>query len=158
MPSQSAESMSPHLYELAFLLLPLFSSDTAPALVCNAIYLSLAMLFDPIVGNGVTLFGTFMGRWANYLFIAAGGLLVLAGVLLESFAIWPLLKPVGSLRELSVALLEAELSRFMKLTIMIASPVMVVIFIIDRSIHKPCVPYCGYRVSCSSDPEYTWKH
>ena len=179
---------------VAFMLLPLFSSETIPALVRNSIYLSLAMiavvvqpelptetlatavwvnlfvkevfigivigvlfgvflwafeaagvlidtqigtsfamLFDPIVGNEVTLFGTFLGRWANYMFIAAGGLLVLAGVMLESFAIWPLLQPVGSLRELSVSLFEAELSRFMKLTVMIASPVMVVIFIIDIS-------------------------
>jgi len=179
---------------VAFLLLPLFSSETIPALVRNAIYLSLAMiavvvqpelptetvatalwinlfvkevfigvvvgvlfgvflwafeaagvlidtqigtsfamLFDPIAGNEVTLFGEFLGRWANYLFVAAGGLLVIAGVLLESFAIWPLLQPVDSLRELSVSLFEAELSRFMKLTLMIASPVMVVIFLIDIS-------------------------
>ena len=179
---------------VAFLLIPLFSSETIPALVRNAIFLSLAMiavvvqpelptepiatqlwinlfvkevfigivigvlfgvflwafeaagvlidtqigtsfamLFDPIAGNEVTLFGEFLGRWANYLFVAAGGLLVLAGVMLESFAIWPLLQPVGGLRELSVSLFEAELSRFMKLTVMIASPVMVVIFLIDIS-------------------------
>ncbi len=179
---------------VAFLLLPLFSSETMPALVRNAIFLSLAliavvvqpelptepiatalwinlfvkevfigvvigllfgvflwafeaagvlidtqigtsfaMLFDPIAGNEVTLFGEFLGRWANYLFVAAGGLLVLAGVMLESFAIWPLLQPIGSLRELSVSLFEAELSRFMKLAVMIASPVMVVIFLIDIS-------------------------
>jgi type III secretion protein T len=179
---------------IAFMLLPLFSTETVPALVRNAIFLALAliavvvqpelptetvstalwinlfvkevfigivigvqfgvflwafeaagvvidtqigtsfaMLFDPIAGNEVTLFGELLGRWANYMFVAAGGLLVLAGVMLESFAIWPLLQPAGGLRELTVSLFEAELSRFMTLTIMIAGPVMVVIFLIDIS-------------------------
>jgi len=51
--------------------------------------------------------------------------------LLESFAIWPLVTPIASLKMASVALFEAELSRFMSLTIRIAAPIMAVIFIID---------------------------
>jgi len=175
-----------------FLLLPLFSNDSVPALVRNAMFLSLALLsilvqpvapvdqfttatwlslfakeafigmiigiffglylwafeaagvvidmqigasfalyFDPIVGNEVTLFGSFLGRWASYVFLAAGGLMLLVGALIESFAIWPLVQPIDSLRSASVALFEAELSRFMSLTIRIAGPIMAVIFVID---------------------------
>lgn len=111
----------------------LWAFEAAGVVIDTQIGTSFAMIFDPIVGNEVTLFGEFLGRWAIYLFVVAGGLQLFAGVVLESFAIWPLLRPAEGLRALSVTLFEAELSRFMTLTVMIAGPVMVVIFLIDIS-------------------------
>lgn len=185
-------SLSALRISMAFLILPLFSNETIPALVRNTMFVSLALIsvfvqpdvsfgewdtamwialfakeafigvaigiffglflwafeaagvvidmqigasfalfFDPIVGNEVTLIGAFLGRWAVYVFVATGGMLLLTGALLESFVVWPLAEPVGSLREATVRLFEAELSRFMELTIRIAAPVMAVIFCID---------------------------
>lgn len=94
---------------------------------------SFALFFDPVVGNEVTLIGTFLSRWASFVFLASGGLLLMTGVLLESFVIWPLVMPVDGLKMASVALFEAELSRFFALTIRIAAPIMAVIFLIDVS-------------------------
>lgn len=185
-------SLSALRISVAFLVLPLFSNETIPALVRNTLFMSLAMVavviqpdvpfgswdtatwialfakeafigvaigvyfglflwafeaagvvidmqigasfalfFDPIVGNEVTLIGAFLSRWAVYIFVAAGGMLWLTGALLESYVIWPLAEPVGSLRQAAVRLFEAELSRFMALTIRIAAPIMAVIFCID---------------------------
>ena len=109
----------------------LWAFEAAGVVVDMQIGASFALFFDPIVGNEVTLIGAFLGRWANYVFIASGGLLLLTGALLESFAIWPLAEPIGSLREASVRLFEAELSRFMSLTIRVAGPIMAVIFAVD---------------------------
>ncbi len=116
-----------------FLGLFLWAFEAAGVVIDMQIGASFALYFDPIVGNEVTLFGSFLSRWANYLFLAAGGLLLLAGALIESFAIWPLVEPVTSLRMLSLNLFESEFSRFMHLTLRIAGPIMVVVFVIDMS-------------------------
>ncbi|MFK7855246.1 MAG: type III secretion system export apparatus subunit SctT [Granulosicoccus sp.] len=111
----------------------LWAFEAAGVVIDMQIGASFALFFDPVVGNEVTLIGAFLSRWASFIFLASGGLLLMTGVLLESFAIWPLVKPITSLKMASVALFEAELSRFMSLTIRIAGPIMAVIFIIDVS-------------------------
>ena len=187
-------SLSALRVSIAFLLLPLFTKESVPAIVRNSMFLSLALLsimiqpsgmdvqfsvatwialfakealigavigvffgfflwafeaagvvidmqigasfalfFDPVVGNEVTLIGALLSRWASFVFLASGGLLLMTGVLLESFAIWPLVTPVDSLRATSIALFETELSRFFSLTIRIAGPFMAVLFVIDVS-------------------------
>lgn len=185
-------SLSAMRVSVAFLLLPLFSKDTIPAMVRNSMFLAMALLsmivqpsapvdefstalwltlfakealigaaigflfglflwafeaagvvidmqigasfalfFDPVVGNEVTLIGAFISRWAAYMFLASGGLLLMMSVLLESYTIWPLVEPVSSIRAATVSLFEAELSRFASITLRIAGPIMAVIFVID---------------------------
>lgn len=185
-------SLSAMRISVAFLLLPLFSKDTIPAMVRNSMFLALALLsmlvqssapvgefstalwitlfakealigavigllfglflwafeaagvvidmqigasfalfFDPVVGNEVTLIGAFISRWAAYMFLASGGLLLMSSVLLESYSIWPLVEPVGSIKAATSRVFEAELSRFMSITLRIAGPIMAVIFVID---------------------------
>ncbi|MBX2880182.1 MAG: type III secretion system export apparatus subunit SctT [Granulosicoccus sp.] len=111
----------------------LWAFEAAGVVIDMQIGASFALFFDPVVGNEVTLIGTLLSRWATFLFLAAGGLMLMATVLLESFAIWPLVQPVTNLKMASVALFEAELSRFMSLTIRIAGPIMAVMLIIDLS-------------------------
>jgi len=109
----------------------LWAFEAAGVVIDMQVGASFALFFDPIVGNEVTLIGSFLGRWANYVFLASGGLLLMTGALLESFVIWPLIEPITSLRMASAALFEAELGRFMGLTLRIAGPIMAVIFIVD---------------------------
>ena len=116
-----------------FFGLYLWAFEAAGVVIDMQIGASFALFFDPIVGNEVTLVGSFLARWANYLFVAAGGLLLLTGAMVESFAVWPVTLPVESLRMASVRLFEAELSRFMSLTLRVAGPVMLVLFLIDAA-------------------------
>lgn len=109
----------------------LWAFEAAGVIIDMQIGASFALYFDPIVGNEVTLIGAFLSRWASYLFLAAGGLLILTGALIESFVLWPLTEPVTSFRMASVRLFEAEYSRFMSLSMRIAGPIIVVVFIID---------------------------
>lgn len=111
----------------------LWAFEAAGVIIDMQVGASFALFFDPVVGNEVTLVGAFLSRWASFIFLASGGLLLMTGVLLESFAIWPLVKPITGLKMASVALFEAELSRFMNLAVRIAGPIMAVIFIIDIS-------------------------
>lgn len=109
----------------------LWAFEAAGVVIDTQIGSSMAQIFDPLSGHEVTLLGEFLSLWANYLFMAVGGLLLLTGALLESYALFPLLEPIGSLREASVTLFEVEFADFMSLTMMIAAPVLVVIFAID---------------------------
>lgn len=109
----------------------LWAFEAAGVVIDMQIGASFALFFDPVVGNEVTLIGAFLSRWASFIFLASGGLLIMTTALLESFVIWPLVEPISSIRSASVALFEAELSRFMSITLRIAGPIMVVIFIID---------------------------
>jgi len=109
----------------------LWAFESAGVIIDFQIGVSFALFFDPIIGNEATLFGTLFSRFANYLFLIAGGMMLMVGALIESFAVWPLLEPLDGLREASVRLFEAELSRFMSLTARIAGPIMLVLFLID---------------------------
>ncbi len=109
----------------------LWAFEAAGVIIDMQVGSSFALFLDPIVGNEVTLIGSLLGRLATYLFLASGGLMLLAGALLESFAIWPLFQPITGIKEASVMLFETELSRFMFLVVRIAGPVMVVLFVID---------------------------
>lgn len=109
----------------------LWAFESAGMIIDNQIGTSMAMVFDPLSGNEVTLFGEFIGRWINYIFLAAGGLLFLTLAVIESFILWPLAATLPQLNMASVRLFEAEFTGFMTLTLMIAAPIMVVIFIID---------------------------
>ncbi|MBX2884933.1 MAG: type III secretion system export apparatus subunit SctT [Granulosicoccus sp.] len=109
----------------------LWAFEAAGVLIDTQIGSSMAMIFDPLSGHEVTLFGEFLSLWVNYLFMAAGGLLLLNGAVLESYVLFPLNEPLDGLRMASVRLFEAEYSSFFTLMLMLASPIVVVIFAID---------------------------
>lgn len=109
----------------------LWAFEAAGVIIDMQIGASFALYFDPIVGNEVTLIGSLLSRWASFVFLASGGMLILTGALIESFALWPLTEPITSFRAASVRLFEAEYSRFMSLSMRIAGPIIVVVFIID---------------------------
>ncbi len=109
----------------------LWAFEAAGVIVDTQVGMSFAQSFDPIIGNEATLIGKFLSQWSVYLFVASGGLLFLVGALLESFAVWPLLVPIGGIREASSMLFYAEMSRFMNLAIRIAGPLLIVMFLVD---------------------------
>lgn len=111
----------------------LWAFEAAGTIIDTQIGASMAMVYDPISGHEVTLYGELLGRWANFLFIASGGLLFLSVAVLKSYSIWPAFAPIPDLQQATVDLFQTEFSRFVKLTLMIASPVMVVVFLIDLS-------------------------
>ena len=111
----------------------LWAFEAAGTIIDTQIGASMAMVYDPISGHEVTLYGDFLGRWVNFVFIASGGLLFLVLSIFESYSLWPVAAPIPDLKQASVLFLQSEFSRFIKLLLMIASPIMVVIFIIDMS-------------------------
>jgi len=111
----------------------LWAFEAAGTIVDTQIGASMAMIYDPISGHEVTLYGDFLGRWVNFVFVASGGLMFLVLTVLESYAIWPVSEPIPDLQQASLLFLESEFSRFVKLILMIASPIVVVVFMVDMA-------------------------
>jgi type III secretion protein T len=176
----------------AFLLVPLFTSDLVPALVRNALFLSIALLGlvlqpsaapmvlstsqwvlmyakeafiggaigfffggvlwafeaagqlidtkvgttqaqvqDPLSGAQVTLTAALFGRLASWVFMAGGGFMLMIGTLYESFGLWPVRAPAPSLMADGFRLFESEFGRIMLMTLLIAAPALVLLYLIE---------------------------
>lgn len=109
----------------------LWAFEAAGTIIDTQIGASMATIYDPISGHEVTLIGDFLGRWVNFVFLASGGLLFLVIAIMESYVLWPVSETIPDLRQASVLFFEGEFSRFIKLVVMIASPIIVVIFMVD---------------------------
>lgn len=112
----------------------LWAFEAAGVLIDTQVGSAMAMVFDPLSGHEVTLFGEFLSLWINYLFLAVGGLLLLVSAVLNSYVAFPLADPVStSLSAASLTLFESEFGTFVTFALMIASPFIIVIFAIDLS-------------------------
>ena len=179
----------------AFMILPLLSKEDAPALVRNAVYLSLALsiapflssigpmptdtgrwallilkeafiglvigfsfstmfwavgmvgdiidfkagasqgvLSDPLSGHQVTITSAFLTRFASWLFVAFGGLLLFLEVLLGSYVVWPIVSFFPDFKAVGVLFFAAQFSSMMTLAFILAAPVLIVLSTVDLAL------------------------
>lgn len=111
----------------------LWAFDAAGELIDVAVGSSIAMIHDPISGNEVTLLGEFLGRWANYVFLMAGGLALITKVVLQSYVWWPIGQELPAVDLQSLELFTDVFTRYFSLMLMLAAPVLLIIFLIDMS-------------------------
>jgi type III secretion protein T len=109
----------------------LWAFEAAGMLIDMQVGMSMAQIIDPLSGHQTTLIGEFLSRLANYIFITAGGLMLLTSVLMTSYTLWPIQQVLPNLAQAGVSLMASEFSYFFRLTMLIASPVLVVVFLID---------------------------
>ncbi len=109
----------------------LWAFEAAGQVIDMQVGATIAQVTDPLTGQQTSLTGEFLGRLANFAFMAAGGLLLFVGALIESFVFWPIGKIMPDLTTVGLTVFETEFSRFIMLTLLIASPMLVVLFIID---------------------------
>jgi len=111
----------------------LWAFDAAGELIDVAVGSSIAMIHDPISGNEVTLFGEFLGRWANYVFLMAGGLALITNLVLQSYVWWPIGHELSAVNLQSLEVFTGVFTRYFSLMLMLAAPVLLIIFLIDMS-------------------------
>jgi type III secretion protein T len=109
----------------------LWAFEAAGQIIDAKVGATMAQIVDPLSGHQTSLNGEFLARLANFVFMFSGGLLLLVGTILDSYAIWPIgsLTPVLSLR--SLALFEGEFSRLMVLAVMLATPALAILYLVD---------------------------
>jgi type III secretion protein T len=92
---------------------------------------SLAQVVDPLSGHQTSLTGAFLARLASWVFMAGGGLMLMVGTVLDSYVLWPLAATWPTLQLGGATLFEAEFGRIMRLTLLVAAPSLVLLYVVD---------------------------
>lgn len=109
----------------------LWAFEIAGQLIDNKIGATQAQVTDPLSGHQTTLNGALFGRLAGWVFMSAGGFMLLIGALLESYSRWPVRQPLGALAEGGMRVFEGELGRIMLLALLVAAPALLLLYVIE---------------------------
>ncbi|MGB3723666.1 MAG: type III secretion system export apparatus subunit SctT [Pacificimonas sp.] len=112
----------------------LWAFEAAGQIIDTKVGLGMASIVDPLSGHQSSPSGQFLARLANFLFMAAGGFMLLVGTLMESYAIWPIGQLMPDFNILTVTLFEGELQRLMTIALLISAPVLSVLLAVDLSL------------------------
>jgi type III secretion protein T len=91
-------------------------------------------IIDPLTGHQTSLTGSFLARLANFVFMFSGGLLLVVGVVLESYAVWPIMEAAPRLDRAGSALFSDELQRLMTTAVLFAAPALVILLTVDLAL------------------------
>lgn len=112
----------------------LWAFEAAGEIVDTKVGATLAQVMDPLSGHQTSLSGALLSRLAMVVFMAGGGFLVMVGVLVQSFALWPLAEPGLVLRPEGLGLFEQALGDFALLALLLAGPVLLLLYLIDAAL------------------------
>jgi len=109
----------------------LWAFDIAGQIIDLKTGASLAQVIDPLSGHQTPLTAAFLSRLAGYVFMASGGFLSLVGLLLQTYALWPVAAMLPVPRAGSVLLVEAEFGRLAALALLVGAPAIVVLYLVE---------------------------
>ncbi|MEP7280377.1 MAG: type III secretion system export apparatus subunit SctT [Rubrivivax sp.] len=109
----------------------MWAFEAAGQVIDSKIGATQAQVTDPLSGHQTSLNGAFFSRLASWIFMTSGGLMLLIGTLLESYAHWPVRSALPSLARAGVQLFETEFGRIMLMTLIIAAPALVLLYVVD---------------------------
>ncbi len=112
----------------------LYALETAGQLIDNITGRSYANIVDPLGGHQSSITGAFFARLGNFIFMFSGGFMLMVGVLMESYGIWPLSAPFPNLNMVGMSLIEGEYQRLMATAVAIAAPAMCLLFAVDMAL------------------------
>lgn len=108
----------------------IWAFETAGALLDFQVGFSNSQYFDPFGGHEAGPMSQFWVRLGTVLFIAAGGLQVLAALLFESFRLWPVTSFYPSLSHFE-DFASGSIRTFMDLVVRLAAPAVLLLALID---------------------------
>lgn len=109
----------------------MWAFEAAGQLIDSKVGATQAQVTDPMSGQQTSLNGAFLGRLASVVFMTSGGFMVMIGALLESFALWPVRSPLPGFVQGGAALFESEFGRIMLLTLLVAAPGLVLLYLVE---------------------------
>jgi type III secretion protein T len=112
----------------------LWAFEAAGSIIDTKVAVANGQIADPMAGESLTPTATMLGRIAGYLFMASGGFMLYVGVLVESYRLWPLASADFAPRVGGVAVFERALGDLMLLALLLAGPVLVVMYAIDLAL------------------------
>ena len=109
----------------------MWAFEAAGQVIDSKVGTTQAQVTDPLSGHQTSLNGAFFARLASWVFMAGGGFMVMIGTLFESYARWPVRAPLPTLAAGGAQLFESEFGRIMVLTLLIAAPALVLLYIVE---------------------------
>ena len=109
----------------------MWAFEAAGQVIDTKVGTTQAQLQDPLSGQQTSLNGAFFGRLASWIFMAGGGFMLMIGTLFESFALWPVRTPLAGLAANGARVFEGELGRIMLLTLVVAAPALVLLYLVE---------------------------
>jgi type III secretion protein T len=95
---------------------------------------TVGQLVDPFSGGQASLTAILLSRFAQLIFVVSGGLTLLIGTIMQSYAVWPM-GPEGMRLDLNaVILFEGEFGRMFMLAFLFAAPVLTILYVIDAGL------------------------
>ncbi|MEM6909169.1 MAG: type III secretion system export apparatus subunit SctT [Pseudomonadota bacterium] len=112
----------------------IWAMGMAGEIIDNKVGATIGQIVDPGSGTNASLTSTLLSRLAGVLFVTAGGLMLLVGTVMASYAIWPL--GLGGLNfdTDTVVLFEREFGRLFTLAFLFCAPVIVLLYLIDAGL------------------------
>lgn len=92
---------------------------------------TIGQLIDPFSGQQTSLTAILLSRFAQMIFVAAGGLTLLVATIMESYVMWPMGKGGLVFDPASVILFEGEFGRMFLLAFLFAAPILTVLYVVD---------------------------
>lgn len=108
--------------------------ETAGQVIDNKVGTTTAQIADPLLGHQTSLTSTFLSRFANWLFVASGGLMVFMELLLLSYRVWPVASPLPELTRVGELFFIERFDQMLALTLLLAAPALVVMSIVDLAL------------------------
>jgi type III secretion protein T len=109
----------------------MWAFEAAGQVIDSKVGSTQAQVMDPLSGHQTSLNGAFFARLASWVFMAGGGFMVMIGAVLESYALWPVRSPLPTLAAGGARLLESEFGRIMLLTLLVAAPALVLLYMVE---------------------------
>lgn len=109
----------------------LWAFEAAGQIIDTKTGATMAQIVDPLSGDTTSLSGAFLSRMGNFAFMFSGGLLLLATVLLQSYAVWPLSASGPHFVLRGVGVFETGFSNLMGLALMFAAPALVILTVVE---------------------------
>jgi len=109
----------------------MWAFEAAGQIVDTKVGSSMAQVLDPLSGHQTSLTGAFLARLASWVFMSAGGFMLMAGALMESYGLWPVTAAWPGLQTGAVSVFENELGRIMRLALLVSAPALVLLYLVD---------------------------
>jgi type III secretion protein T len=109
----------------------MWAMASAGELIDTKVGATMGQLVDPLNGQQTSLTGILLGRFAQVVFVSAGGLTLMVGTIMQSYIVWPMGPGPIALNPSSIVYFEGEFGRLFMFAFLFAAPVLTVLFVID---------------------------
>ncbi|MGI4984405.1 MAG: type III secretion system export apparatus subunit SctT [Janthinobacterium lividum] len=117
-----------------FFAIPFWLFQAVGFIIDNQRGASIAATLDPLTGNDSSPLGQLFLQAFIVFLLASGGLQLVLGALYDSFLLWPPATWLPRLSPASVPLLLDQLDRLIRLALVLASPVLIVMFLAEMGL------------------------